>query len=157
MKIHEKGKDSFRLALMMILISLLLLLLNSGTNAQPYSRPPTSEKEIKTAANKNPWSKSPEEMSSKEWAKLLRRIDRLESKVAKLESRNDDLLRELSSLQSQCKQARAKSTGIQKVARTGMRPNKNDAMISVAGMLSVWDQMDIIMDKLDEIIMVLSE
>ena len=81
----------------------------------------------------------------------------MESTVARLESRNDDLLRELSNLQSQCKQARAGRAGIQKVARTGMKPDKNDALVSVAGMLSVWDQMDIIMDKLDEIIAVMSE
>jgi hypothetical protein len=157
MKIRDIGNSSCRLAFLLGLFSLLFLLLISGTNAQNYPARPASEKEIRIAANRAQKAKSPEEMSSKEWAAFLRKIDRLERTVAKLESQNDFLRKELSNLNSLCKQAKTRGAGIQKTVRTGSRPDKNDTMISVAGMLSVWDQMDIIMDKLDEIVAVLSD
>lgn len=45
---------------------------------------------------------------------------------------------------------------IDRVARTGGRPNAKDAMVSMAGMLAVWRQIDAILDKLDEVTTTLS-
>ena len=47
-------------------------------------------------------------------------------------------------------------SGIDRVIRTGGRPDTRDTMVSVAGMLAVWRQIDAILAKLDEITTALS-
>ncbi len=45
---------------------------------------------------------------------------------------------------------------IDRVARTGGRPDPHDAMVSMAGLVAVWRQIDAILAKLDEITTALS-
>jgi hypothetical protein len=49
-----------------------------------------------------------------------------------------------------------KGLDIDRVARTGGRPDPRDAMVSMAGMVAVWRQIDAILAKLDEITTALS-
>jgi len=50
----------------------------------------------------------------------------------------------------------ARGLHIDRVARTGGRPDAKDAMVSMAGMAAVWRQIDAILAKLDEITSALS-
>jgi hypothetical protein len=49
-----------------------------------------------------------------------------------------------------------RSPDIDPVSRTGGRPDAKDAMVSMAGMLAVWRQIDAILDTLDEVTTALS-
>jgi hypothetical protein len=49
-----------------------------------------------------------------------------------------------------------KRLDIDRVARTGGRPDAKDALVSMAGMLAVWQQIDAILGKLDEVTTALS-
>jgi hypothetical protein len=49
-----------------------------------------------------------------------------------------------------------RSPAIDPVIRTGGRPDAKDAMVSMAGMLAIWRQIDAILDTLDEVTTALS-
>ena len=81
-----------------------------------------------------------------------RRIESLEKIVKDLTALNQSMLREMDRLNRLVEKSLVKKTHIAKVKRIGGRPHEKDTMVSVAGFLALWNQIDILMVKLDEII-----
>ena len=68
------------------------------------------------------------------------------------------MAQEISRLNKLLDRALARGSNIGKVKRiVGGRPDKRDMMVSVPGFVAVWNQIDVILDKLDEITIKLSQ
>jgi hypothetical protein len=97
-----------------------------------------------------------DKMNSEDLIVYQRRMERLEKSVKALTALNQSMLGEMNRLNRLIEKSLVKKTHIEKVKRIGGRPHKKDTMVSVAGFLALWHQMDILMAKLDEIIANLS-
>jgi cell division protein FtsL len=90
---------------------------------------------------------------------LKQRVSELEERIRDLQEDNDKLVYEVAKLRRTIKttetkgnKAQSKRTAVSKVKRLPQgRPQRKDMMIGVTQLISVWDQMDLILDKLDEI------
>ena len=80
------------------------------------------------------------------------KIAELEREVRGLKQMNRSMAQEMTRMNVLVEKALARGSGIGHVKRTGGRPNEKDGAVSVAGLLAVWTQIDMILDKLDEII-----
>ncbi len=91
-------------------------------------------------------------------ASLQKRIEKLEQSERELKYEKKDMAREISRLNNFLDRALAGGSNIGKVTRiVEGRSDKGDMMVSVTGFVAVWNQIDVILDKLDEITIKLSQ
>ena len=81
-----------------------------------------------------------------------RRIERIEKSVKALTALNQSMLEEIRRLNRIVEKSLVKKSHIEKVKRTGGRPGEKDGAVDVAGLVALWNQIDILTVKLDEII-----
>ncbi len=104
-----------------------------------------------------------EKSDASDIAALQKRIMELERRIQELHVKNKTMasqMRQLNQIVGKAlsKKGTGKGAGIKKVTRiAGGRPGTKDAMVSVAHLVGVWNQMDVIMNKLDEITTKLSQ
>ena len=102
--------------------------------------------------NQYPILAKPDKKNSEELGIYQRRIERLEKNVKALSTLNQSMLEEIRRLNRVVEKRLVKKSHIDKVNRTGGRPNEKDGAVDVAGLVALWHQMDILMAKLDEIV-----
>ncbi|MBW1766892.1 MAG: hypothetical protein JRJ65_07555 [Deltaproteobacteria bacterium] len=97
-------------------------------------------------------------ITSEKIASLQKRIEKLEQNERELKYEKKAMAQEISRLNKLLDRALARGSNIGKVKRiVGGRPDKRDMMVSVPGFVAVWNQIDVILDKLDEITIKLSQ
>ena len=97
-------------------------------------------------------------ITSEKMASLQKRIEKLEQSERELKYEKKDMALEISRLSKLLDRVLAGGSNIGKVERiVGGRSDKGDMMVSVTGFVAVWDQIDVILDKLDEITIKLSQ
>jgi len=97
-------------------------------------------------------------ITSEKMASLQKRIEKLEQSERELNYEKKDMAQEISRLSKLLDRVLARGSNIGKVERVvGGRSDKGDMMISVTGFVAVWNQIDVILDKLDEITIKLSQ
>ncbi|MFC1825202.1 hypothetical protein ACFL9T_21020 [Thermodesulfobacteriota bacterium] len=85
------------------------------------------------------------------------KIVELEREIKGLKQMNRAMVQEMTRMNVLVEKALVKGSRIGPVKRTGGRPNEKDGAVSVARLVAVWTQMDMILDKLDEIIAKISK
>lgn len=142
-----------------VVLAIFLLFNDRGLHAGTETRHEleTSEEELDSIREKSPQREEPRKSTSEDLSRLQRRL-------GQLEIRYKDMAREVARLRNDL--ARLSSTygsqeGGPRIGRvrriTGGRPSERDGMVSVAGMVATWQQLDLILDKLDEIATTLSQ
>ena len=163
-----RGPNVGATRLLVSVLSLSILLLIFGTldgrdSGAQVDRGAGGKREAGRAAVKAaPTAEGP---STELWVqlKLLRsRVETLEMRQKSLRRQSRAMALEIERLEGLLGGAAGLRAGgpkrlnIDRVARTGGRPDAKDAMVSMAGMLAVWQQIDAILAKLDEVTTALS-
>ena len=164
-----RGPNVGATRLLVSVLSLSILLLIFGTldgrdsGAQVHRGADGKKREAgRVAVKAAPTAEGP---STELWVqlKLLRsRVETLEIRQKSLRRQSRAMALEIERLEgllggvAGSRAGGPKRLDIDRVARTGGRPDAEDAMVSMAGMLAVWRQIDAILDKLDEVTTALS-
>ncbi len=166
MKGFDKMGNQVTSSAISFLLALFYLFMFQGAqvNAQTHHEPRKSEKKLEPALEKFEELERLFKETSEKVARLQGKIKELERRERALQNRNRALFQEISRLRRFVERASTLESGgqerkpkLRRVKRTGGRPGKGDAMVSVAAMAAVWSQIDHILDKLDEITTRLSQ
>ena len=155
-----------RLAMYVLSISLVLLVLISTHGRHSGAQ---VHRGAEGKAGSSPPAARPSATDEGSVRKILAQLKSLRGRVETLEMREKILRRQARALSYDMKRLEGllggtsgmKAIGpnglnIDRVARTGGRPDPRDVMVSMAGMVAVWRQIDAILTKLDEITTALS-
>ncbi len=162
---NKMGNQVTSLSVGLFLV-LFYLIAFQGTqaNSQTLHEPRTSGKKLEAALEKFEELERLFKETSEKLTRLQGKIKELERRERALQNKNKALSREISRLRRFVESVSALESGgqerkpkLRRVKRSGGRPRKGDAMVSMAAMAAAWTQIDHILDKLDEITTRLSQ